>query len=103
MKILNIEIPPTLDFNKNTVQISGNQIQNSRFDIVPLNNKGQIIFKFKIELTPNQHSEIERVTKLPAPTLKCIATISEGSPAGTGTIKSELSYNGSEYILTGFL
>jgi hypothetical protein len=103
MKILNIEIPPTLNCNKNQVQIVGIQIQNSRYKIVPVGNKPQVYFQFKVDLTPTQHSELENLISLAVPTVKCVATITLGMPEGTGNIQAQLSYNGSEFVLNGNL
>lgn len=101
MKILNIEIPPTLNCNKNQVQIIETQIQNSKFHIITSGNKGKVVFQFKVDLTPSQYAELENLINLTVPTVKCAATITVGSPDGTGDIKAELSYNGSNYILSG--
>lgn len=101
MKILNIKIPPTLNCNNNEVQIIEIQIQNSKYKIVPVGNKGQIIFQFKVELTPSQHAELENLMNLSVPFVKCTATITAGMPDGTGDIQAQLSYNGLDYILAG--
>lgn len=103
MRIVNIEIPSSLDGIKNQVQISGKQIQGSKYQIAYVAGKAQITFKFKMELTFSQATELERFTKLEVPFLKCDATISADIPGADGTIKAQLSFDGSEYTLIGHL
>lgn len=104
MKILNIEIPPTLNCNQNQVIINGKQIQNSTYQIGVLNGKAQVTFKFQMELTPTQYSELGCVTKSAMSSLKCSTTISVSDmPGASGDIKAQLSYDGTNYILIGFV
>jgi hypothetical protein len=101
MRILSIDIPPTLNCNQNQVMINSNQIQNSKYQISAVNNKGQITFKFMLELLLAQHSELECITKQVVPFLKCTATISADIPGTIGDIKAQLSYDSSNYVLVG--
>lgn len=101
MRILSIDIPPTLDCNTNQVLISDKQIQNSRYVISAVNNKGQIKFNFIMELLPAQYAELACINNQAVPFLKCTATISADIPGATGDIKAQLSYDGSGYVLVG--
>jgi hypothetical protein len=103
MRIVNIEIPSSLNGIKNQVQISGKQIQSSRYQIAYVAGKAQITFKFKMELNFTQATELESFTKREVPFLKGEATVSADIPGADGTIKAELSFDGSEYTLVGHL
>lgn len=104
MKILSIEIPPILNCNSNQITIITSQIQNSRSQIgaSPSGTKAQIKFQFTIEFSPAQKPDVDCLMKLPNP-INCEALLTEVVSNTSNKVKSQLSFDGSNYILTAII
>lgn len=102
MKILSIEIPPTLNCNAASALVfSTNQIQESRYQITAVGNKPQIKFQFKMEVLPLQQADIDCLMQ--AASINCKAELLEPTSGTSNKIKAELSFNGISYILTAII
>lgn len=101
-QILNIEIPPTVNCNANQIIITSAQITNSKYKIGVLGNRAQIKFQLRIELFANQQSDVDCLMKLPE-SVNCECFLAEVMSGISNKIKAQLSFDGTDYILTALI
>lgn len=101
-QILNIEIPPTLNCNVNQITINSAQITNSKYKIGVSGSRAQIKFQFQIDLFAGQKSDVDCLMKLSDP-VNCECLLSEVFSDISNKVKSQLSFNGTDYILTALI
>lgn len=100
-QILSIEIPPST-CTSNSVIINTNQIKNSKTQIVLVGSRAQARIQFTLELFPQLRADVDCLMQLPSP-VNCEALLNDSMTNTTGKVKSQLSFDGTNYILTALI